>query len=162
MDLGKFINDKAEYGYYLPFKGNQKYLKIFSKPIFEFWLHPKHPLTFEMPDGTKIRPDRHLAETDMGSTPRSLQLFFPSSEFICSYIFHDSAYNHHGLYFKHPNAHQYIFRKMTRKDVDKLCLCRMIRVEGGGPIKQRMIYRMVRMFGGAPWKKGKHPDTLNC
>ena len=157
MDMGKFIN---KMGYTLTKRKSERHALLFHKAIYEFYLRKSKPLTFELPDGTKIRPDKHLAETDMGSTPMSLQLLFPKDEFLLSYIFHDSGYNHHGLYFKGPKAHVYGFKPMTREDVDKLCLLRMIEVEGGGVIKRNMIYRIVRMCGGSPWKKGKEPDVV--
>jgi len=155
--LGAFINPR---GYALDKVKNVKRLGIFPKAIYEFRLKKNAPLTFEMPDGTRYRPDQHLAETDMGSTPASLQLFLPKDEFLLSYIFHDSGYHHHGLYKKGPHGHTYVFHDMSRKDVDKLCLRRMIKVEGGGRIKVGLIYRLVRLCGGGPWKAGHAPDVV--
>lgn len=143
-----FINPR---GYSLDKVRNDRYLLILKKVIYEFTLKEDNPLTYCSYGIQRIRPDRHLAETDMGSIPLSLQMFLPKDEFLLSYIFHDSTYKHKGLYFENKATGKYEFRELTRAEADRLLL-EMIRAEGGGIVKSRIIWVAVRSFGRFSWK----------
>jgi len=132
-------------------------LPLPSKTIYEFRLKGKAPLTFVMPDGTKVQPDRHAAETDMGSIPPALQIFFHKDRFLKGYIFHDSGYKDHGLYFLYPGETEYEFVQMSRREVDGMLL-RIICASDGNAIEQNMIYAGVRAGGGKGWSEGHLPS----
>ena len=147
--MAHFINTQ---GYKLDKIRNERYMLIFSKAIYEFNLDARAPLTFVLDTGVMLQPDKHLAETDMGSIPLSLQVFFPKDEFLLSYIFHDSGYKHGGLYVRKVGDGGYRFEAMSREDIDGL-LRMMIKAEGGGAIKRAMIYNAVRLGGSKSFKK---------
>ena len=136
-------------------------LPLPSKAIYEFKLKDDDPLAFVMPDGTKVQPDRHEAETDMGSIPPAFQIVFRKDRFLKSYIFHDSGYVNHGLYFKAKGQDEYEFVEMSRLEVDAM-LQQMIYASGGNMLERHAIYRAVRMGGGIPWKGGKTPTPKVC
>lgn len=123
--------------------------------IWEFRLDPEHPLTYITKQGLRIQPDRHVAETDMGSIPAILQPWISPSRFLLSYLFHDSAYHHHGLYVL-VHRHGYVYDPMTRKAADQL-LREMIRVEGGTRTRANIIYWAVRLCGEGGWNRGRKP-----
>jgi len=134
---------------------NQRYLLLFHKAVYEFTLDSVAPLTFHLPSGVRIQPDRHLAETDMGSTPASLQLFVPKDRFLLSYLFHDSAYHHGGLYMAYPPySDEFNFQPMSQFEAD--CLLRtMVRAEGASAVGAALIYRAVRLGGWASYRPYK-------
>ena len=69
--FGVFLNPR---GYTLVKVGDKKGL-LFRTALYEFTLNSLTPLTFKCPDGAMIQPDRHLAETDLGSPgPKHLVL----------------------------------------------------------------------------------------
>ena len=147
--MAHFINRQ---GYELDKVRSERYMLIFPKAIYEFNLDAKDPLTFVLDTGVMLQPDRHMAETDLGSIPVPLQPFFPKDEFLLSYLFHDSAYKHGGLYVRKPGDADYTFEAMNRDDIDGL-LRMMIKAEGGGAIKRSLIYNAVRLGGSRSFKK---------
>lgn len=142
-EFGVFTNKT---GYSLFKLRDERYAFLFSKAIYEFTLDPDDPLTYTFPDGRRLRPDRHC-ETDMGSTPHLLRLFFPKDRFLLSYIFHDSAYRHGGLFMAKPTSCIFEFVEMTRKQKDLFLLYAM-RAEGGWPWDRYFIWSQVRIWGG--------------
>ena len=86
----------------------------------------------------------------MGSVPYSLQLVFPKDEFLLSYLFLDSGYIHHGLYFCKQGSITFHFKQLSRKEVDHLLLV-MVGAEGGGRFKRNAIHRGVRLGGASGW-----------
>ena len=147
--MAHFINRQ---GYELDKVRSERYMLIFPKAIYEFNLDEREPLTLVLDTGYMMQPDRHMAETDMGSIPVPLQPLFPKDEFLLSYLFHDSGYKHGGLYVRKPGDADYVFNVMSRDDIDKL-LRFMIKTEGGGAIKRALIYRAVRIGGSGSFKK---------
>lgn len=146
---GAFLNPQ---GYNLRKIRDDRYFYFFSKAIYEFTLDTQAPLTFRMPDGVRIQPDRHLAETDMGSIPKVAQLFIPKDRFLLGFLFHDSGYKHHGLYFCQPREDRFEFRACSQWEIDHL-LWRMIGADKGNAAQRQSVYRAVRTFGGSAWRK---------
>ena len=120
--------------------------------IYEFTLDYLEPLTFCYPDGGKIQPDQHLAETDLGSVPRWIQPLIPKDRFLLSFLMHDSGYKHHGLYVAGKGGGKFMFQPMTRQQVDEL-LRQWVGAEGGNWLQRSLIYRAVRLGGGSPWRQ---------
>jgi len=143
-------------GYDLDKIRDDKYLLgLTTKAIYEFRLKKSKPMTLILADGTRVQPDRHLAETDMGSIPLSLQFFFPKDRFLLSYILHDSGYHHHGLYVKKPGRKVYRFTPMTKGEIDEL-LRISIEAEGGGIVRRNIIYRAVQAGGFIGWNASQN------
>jgi len=146
--FGHFEN--AIDGYKLPKIRDKWRFGIFPKAIYEFTLDEDDPLTFVDTDGTRIQPDRHLAETDMGSVPWLAQLAIPKDRFLLSFLFHDSAYKHHGLYFAVAGSDLFVFVPLSRKEVDDL-LRQMCGAEGAWYQTRAAVYSAVRVGGWASW-----------
>lgn len=134
-------------------------LPLPSKAIYEVRLHKDHPLTFVRPNGVRIQFDRHTAKTDMGSVPPALQIFFHKDRFLKGYLFHDSGYLNHGLYFLFPGKDEYEFVEMERSEVDAL-LRTIIGASGGNKTEMNMIWAGVRAGGGKGWNEGSAPMKL--
>lgn len=163
---GYFLNDKPGDGFELRWRKSTRWGLLWRKDWFEFWLNEEHPLTFCMPvlqpdsciRWVRIQPDRHVFITDMGSIPPPAQPICPRDEFLCTYLMHDSAYKHHGLYIAEPGSDTFAYRAMSRLEVDALCLQRMITVEGAKNWEREVIYRSVRLGGAGPWANGEPPN----
>jgi hypothetical protein len=140
-------------GYRLDKIRDDPYLKVFTKTIYEFTLDPILPLTFHATDGTRIQPDRHLAETDKGSVPLSLQIFIPKDRFLFSFLMHDSGYKHGGLYVARKGSQEFKFEPMSRLDLDTW-LKMMVGAENGNLVQRSAIYNGVRLGGWASWDHG--------
>ena len=123
------------------------------RTIFKFQLNLEHPLTIVLSDGMRIQPDRHVAETDGGSIPPLFRIFWTTTRWLLSFLFHDSGYLHHGLYFAGPDDTEFVFVKMPREAVDHL-LYECIVYEGGGPSQRYPIFTAVSLFGQESWDKG--------
>lgn len=133
-------------GYKLVKIADKRVFLWITKAIYEFTLDEHNPLTFLHPGVGFIQPDRHV-KTDMGSIPVPLQVFWPKDRFLLSYLLHDSAYRHGGLYFSDERYRGYSFVKMEREEVDDL-LRYTIKAEGGSRFTRNMIWRGVRIGGG--------------
>jgi hypothetical protein len=125
---------------------------MWGKQIYEFTNHKNDPLTCKM--GLILyRPDRHFY-TDLGSVPKTFQKLLPrwfaKDRFAKSYIFHDSAYKHKGVWVNVNGKWE--FRALTRKQADEM-LYEMILLEGGSRAAARLIYAGVRMGGWRGWGK---------
>lgn len=116
------------------------------KPIWEFQNSISEPLTYRAMFGYYVQPDRHRAETDLGSIPVPLRGFFPESEFALSYILHDSACRDHGLWTAYTARGPFRFHWMTSLHVHYL-LRESIVAEGGSAARAATIWACVRLFG---------------
>ena len=116
------------------------------KPLYEFTLAIRDPLTYVGADGREYQPDRRY-QTDKGTIPRPLQVLMPSDLFERSFLLHDSGYAFGGLWITGA------FVVMTRAAVDAL-LREMILAEGGTEVQAWMVYAAVRTFGFGGWRKG--------
>ena len=157
MKVGTWEN---RMGYDCPQHHNERYLWIFSKPIFEFTLDSTAPLTWvwlepivlnglRLPAMTRMQPEQHFF-TDKGSTPKSCQLLFDRATYERCYIFHDSCYRHHGLFVRRPTDEDYWFVRLTRADADRI-LRLMIGADGGSKAGRAIIWCAVRLFGRWSW-----------
>ena len=124
------------------------------KRLYLYEADPKKPLTFHHPDGYLIRPDKKF-KTDMGSVPLFLQWIcsplFAKDRWLRSYLFHDSAYCHKGLWFAKHDPNKFEFCKISRKEADGL-LKLMIKSQGGN-LSSPAVRLGVRIGGRKAWKK---------
>lgn len=165
MSSGIFINRD---GYKLTHHRNVRYFLIFSKPLKRFRLDLATPLTWKLiepvtldditfPVGTQIQPDKDFI-TDIGSTPRTMELCLPSAKWERPYLFHDSGYKDEGLYIMRPGEHVFRYIRLSRRALDRL-LRMMIESEEGGPIEQRLIHLGVRVGGWLGWWRARKSQT---
>ena len=108
------------------------------------------PLTWQCEDGSFVRCDRKET-SDMLSIPGFAQNMIPRDSGARGGIFHDSGYQKRGLYFATSYAGPYVFRKMSRKEVDEY-LYPWVKAEGIVTVTASAIYYAVRVFGNEPWE----------
>ena len=115
-----------------------------KRTLYEYTADHFKPLTFRL-GGIFIQPDRH-GYTDMGSVPEMLQfLFCPKDLHNPSFILHDSACDHHGLYFASRLQGPYTFCPISSRRAARLlgqCLW-----AAGYTRRAPLVYRAVRRFG---------------
>jgi hypothetical protein len=116
--------------------------------LFEFTLDQHAPLTY-CDGGHEWQPDRHML-TDRGSIPAVVSWIPGFDRNRLAYLFHDSAYTlvrgrGHGLYVRAAGFHEYVFRKLTRRQADDMMRA-MLLVEGVPATSARMIWAAVRVF----------------
>lgn len=134
-EFGYFTNPL---GYDLVKLRNERYFYIFSKSIYRFTLDPQNPLTFHHPDGRKMLPVAEM-ETDMGSTPKFLNLFFPKDKYLKAFIFHDSGWLKMGMWVMEPLTDEFVFEQMTYCQMNDL-LGLMCSATGASRIGRKMIH----------------------
>ena len=124
---------------------------FWGKEMYEFTNDDADPLTCCV-DGILYRPDHHY-KTDLGSVPRTFQFilpeYFAKDRYVKSYLFHDSAYNHGGVWVAVNGGWE--FKAITRKQADEM-LRDMILLEGGSKANARLIYWGVRAGGRFSWQ----------
>jgi len=138
--MGFFIHPKEGEGFELIRDRNKTYLFFFAKPMYEFRLKPSTPLMYVDNKGQTWEPDLHL-KTDEGSTPMTLQLFFPKDKFLASYCFHDSACEYGYLWMKQVVHAPFQKTYLNRFEANDL-LEEMVEAEG-------------KLFGGGKWFERK-------
>ena len=113
--------------------------------LYEFTASLEWPLTYIDACECSWQPDRHFL-TDMGSIPRIVQGLpgLGKDDRLCSYLLHDSAYVHGGLWRSPCTTFGYSFHALTKAEADRL-LYYMLRAEGGGWLAAQAIYRAVRL-----------------
>ncbi len=98
-----------------------------SSGEFMFRLNLDSPLTYHDGKGGKIQPNRKYI-TDLGSVPKPLQTFVAPDKYKLSFLFHDSAWEHGGLWYCAPGYEEYVFIPTSRRSSNRL-LKAMIPVE---------------------------------
>ncbi len=142
---GRFINYQ---GYKAPWHHNESSLIFFRKAIFEFSLDSKAPLIFEDKDGNWWMPDRHFF-TDWGSIPITLQWLIPKDTYL-GYLFHDSGYKHHGLWFSEAGYQKFCFKKLTMTQANEL-LYDMMLAQGAWKVTAITVYDTLQIAGRIAW-----------
>lgn len=124
--------------------------KWWKKTRYEFTNDATDPLTWHA-QGLQARPDRHIAETDLGSIPRIVQIIpaLSKDRYARSYIMHDSAYLYGGWYVRMVDG-AFRFVRLSRADADEW-LYRGIRAEGGSEATAKTVWGAVRLAGGLSW-----------
>jgi hypothetical protein len=125
---------------------------VFPRAIFEFTSEAVAPLSYETDTGRMIRPDRHFF-TDGGSVPLLAESLIQRDAFLPAYLFHDSAYEHGGLFECPQGSDIFTFRPYTRAEADEL-LRQQILDLAGTATEARVVWLAVRLAGWVPW--GKH------
>ena len=136
-------------GYTLRDAGMGEYVGKLKKALYNFQADKHNPITFRRENGELIRCDRHFV-TDLGSIPRTLQLIVPSSQYRAPFIFHDSAYLHHGEYVKRPDDLCFLWRPLTMREANER-LYEMMRAEGAWWITAQAVLRVLNVAGGVAW-----------
>jgi hypothetical protein len=136
-------------GYTLKDGGMGPYLGKLKKPLYRFSLTDVNPITFRRDNGELIRCDRHFT-TDFGSIPRLCQLIVPAAQYRAPFIFHDSAFLHHGEYVKKPDDLCFSFRGLTMRQANER-LYEMMIAEGAWWITAQAVLRVLNIAGGFAW-----------
>lgn len=137
--MGTWINSGNGWGWELNPLRMERWGWLWRKRVWEFRLVPAHALGFENAQG-RWQPDRHEEETDLGSIPPPLRGWYPQDEFPLSYIFHDSACGHGGLWLRPPGAREYQFEALTRAEADRR-------------LRDEWIPAEVALSGGSAWRR---------
>ena len=93
-----------------------------------FTLDLVNPLTFHDGKGGKYQPNRKY-KSDMGTIPKLLQRIVAKDKYLLSFLFHDSCWEHGGVWYCAPGYETYAFVKMNRTTSNRL-LKDMVLVEG--------------------------------
>ena len=123
MAHGLITNEDLNYGYTLDHAEPQMGWLGREKMIQTFTAVPEHPVTFILPNGTRIRTC-HTFPTDQGSQPPFTMGWLPKDRHVAVY-FHDDAYRCGGCWVAAPGELEYRFRTVTRARAD-LLLWRML------------------------------------
>lgn len=147
-----------------------------ERKLYHVWLDVARPLTFVCHDGTRIRQNLDIDQSDLGSTPWMVQWLAPRDEFIASYCMHDSAFRDHGVFIAQPGKTVFEFTPCDVYQANALlgeCLRAEYRINGGSSDrfmawKIRRIVQAVDIFGPAIWARSsrtsyymRHPERLD-
>lgn len=141
-EYGCFLNPK---GYKAPWDHNEGI--IFKKAIFEFSLESP-PLMFKDKSDDIWMTDRHFF-TDWGSIPTILQPIIPKDLYL-GYLFHDSAYGHHGLWVCRKSQNIFIFQPLTMTESNKL-LYEMMLAQNALSLTANTVYYTLQSMGYFAW-----------
>ena len=172
-EYGTLFNLRS--GLDLNWRKTERWGVLWQKVYWDAELNRRRPLTyFDKKLGLFVRPcspaqleaGAHFL-TDLGSVPPPVQSFFPSAEAPYAYFFHDQGYRYGGLWVSatydggmgmatqegrgRPRPY-WQFLKMTRREVDDLCLRCMLEAGGVSLVRRNMIYDAVRVGGWAAWE----------
>jgi hypothetical protein len=171
---GRLLNYRR--GLDLNWLKTERWCLLWMKVYWEAQLDREHPLMWMDKKGTLYRPCSDevllagkLVVTDLGSVPPFVQQHAPAAEMPWAYFFHDMGYRFHGLWVKTVGAaagaaaatepagaaaatEPWEFRKMTRAELDDLCLRQMPEAMGVSLVRRNLIYDCVRAGGWAAWK----------
>jgi len=142
-------------GYVLKKIRNERRLFFPDKAIYRFTLDQGSPLTFCANSGADYQPNRQY-ETDMGSIPLFLQWRIQKDRFLLSFLFHDSAWTHGGMWVRNKYSEEFRFVDMSRWQSNML-LSSMVRCEGA--TRRELGYIMAGVSIGAAWK-GLHSEPF--
>ena len=115
-----------------------------KRTLYEYTADPCNPPTFCVEPHTFIQPDKHFF-TDMGSVPEALQAIVPKDLHLPSFILHDSACGHKGLWYADALQGPYIFRRISSREAARLL--GMSLYAAGYRYRADLVYRAVRRFG---------------
>jgi hypothetical protein len=157
-EYGTLFNYRS--GLDLNWRRTERWGVLWRKVYWDAELNRSRPLTyFDKRLGLFIRPCSPAALedgahflTDLGSVLPPVQSFFPSAEAPYAYFFHDQGYRYGGLWVSETYDGPYQFLKMTRREVDDLCLRCMLQAGGVSLVRRNMIYDAVRVGGWAAWE----------
>jgi hypothetical protein len=132
--------------------------KWWRKTRYEFTNDAVDPLTWHA-QGLQARPDRHIAETDLGSVPRIVQIIpaLSKDRYARSYIMHDSAYLYGGWYVRQADG-AFRFVRLSRAEADEW-LYRGILAEGGSEATASVVWCAVRAAGAVAWDAKRQVDA---
>jgi len=142
---GRILNPQ---GYKAPWHHNESSLYIFRKAIFEFTADDKSPIIFEDHDGNWWMPDKHFF-TDWGSIPVCLQILIPKDTYL-GYLFHDSAYGHHGLWLMKKGEKEFSFKVLTMTKANDI-LYQMMMAQDSWKLTATTVYETLQIAGGFAW-----------
>ncbi len=142
---GRFLNPQ---GYKAPWHHNERSMYIFRKAIFEFTLETPSPLIFEDHAGNWWMTDNHFF-TDWGSVPVSIQWLIPKDTYL-GYLFHDSSFGHHGLWFLEKGAKVFEFNQLTMGESNDM-LYQMMLAQGAWKVTAVTVYEAVELAGSFAW-----------
>jgi hypothetical protein len=162
---GRFINTGHggldPRGYELNYLDQTRWGLLWRKELWEFRLLPYTSLQYRSNVGDLWCPNRYFL-TDFGSIPPPLRGLpgLSAARFLFPYLFHDSGYSDGGLWRSVDGGLTWVFRELTRAQVDALLL-EMIQndVHPGGFVLAHAVHGAVRVFGGLCNYAGGDPRT---
>jgi hypothetical protein len=142
-----FLNAQEGTGYNLRHIRDERWGFFWYKSIYEFTLVEETPLTLVTDEGY-FQPDRHQAETDLGSVPPPLHGIISPTHFRLEYLFHDNIVSKGGLWFCKVLDGVYGFKEITFRQ-GNIMLHSMVRAKS----KVRAILILVGVFTGRICKR---------
>ena len=134
---------------------------------YEYSAGEPYPLTLEI-DGQFLQPDRHVADTDLGSVPPPLRSLFPHTETPRAYVFHDSGYRYGGLWRAAALAGPYEFLPMDRDEVDDVLhvgsraeSIAMGVSEARAARRAKLVHSALERCGGWAWRRYRAAEGAN-
>lgn len=147
--MGKWIHKK---GFVLNNPVNKRWGLFWRVTTWEVSINKEFPLTFEWSEHSRWTCNYNF-KSDLGSIPPPLEALpgLSSSQYPCSYLFHDCGCRHGGLY------HNGIFVDLTRAQLDNMLANWWIPAEAGGILSRIVIFTGVRIgsWFGIGGKNGK-------
>jgi len=103
--------------------------------------------------------------TDLGSIPEILQgakyLHLKPDDYPKTYTTHDWGYKFEGIYVSHPDANDWHFVRVDRREADIIMYIGLCS-EGATLADSQAIYRGVRMFGNSAWQSHRREDAAKA
>jgi hypothetical protein len=162
---GCWMNPDSDWGYDL---GNRRPSKRWFrgvKMIYDFTPVYEHPLMWLQKDGTRIAAGEFKG-SDEGSVPILAQYWAPKDGLL-AYWPHDYGYQMGGLFFRYPGEKQFVFRRVTRDQLDALLRAQAQHDPAGrmGPMRAGAVWTAVRSLGWTvfhEWRQGPPVPVWPC
>lgn len=138
------------------FFGN--FLRLAPTAIFEFTLHPDHPLMYIDPQFNVFQTDRHFF-TDKGSIPTIFKWKFSPDECLW-FFYHDSAYMYHGLWRMIKTTGKFEFESWSQKNADDGLHDGYLIQWPQYSLRADTIWAALRCGGSFAWNKKRNEQEL--
>jgi hypothetical protein len=140
-------------GLNLRFLEDERVFLWYYKTYWEGTLSRQYPLMwFDKRTNLFYMPDRHMKRTDLGSIPVFVQAHIPPTQAPYAYYSHDAGYENGGMWVAEHLEGPWRFQKMSRAELDELCLSAMLEAGGFSMCRRGTIWNTVRVAGGFCWK----------
>lgn len=153
-------------GLELNWRRTENWCLLWKKVWWDSHVPALHPLMWQdaatgliyRPASTRQLEMQYHRLTDLGSIPPPVQSFFPPAEAPFAYFPHDVGYACGGLWTAMSVDGPWVFTKMSRRELDDLCLRNILEAGGTTLLRRNTIYDAVRCGGWAAWAP-KAPDA---
>lgn len=139
-------------GLVLRFIEDERVFLWYYKTWWEGTLSRKYPLMW-WDEKTQLfyMPDRHMKRTDLGSIPVFVQGCITPTQAPYAYYPHDAGYKNGGMWVCERLGGVWRFKKMTRSELDDMCLSAMLEAGGFSACRRGTIWSAVRAGGWFAW-----------